>query len=320
MTAALPAVLVTGKVHQRVVERLGDRVELIFAAPAPRPDLPEETLARIRAIAVAGKVSAEWIDALPALEIIANFGVGYDGVDVKKAAQRGIIVTNTPDVLNDEVADTAVALLINTIRRLPQAEEWLRQGKWRSEGPFPLSPLSLRGRKVGILGLGRIGLEIARRLEPFKVHIGYHTRNPRDSLPFTWYETLKEMAHEVDTLISIVPGTPETHRVIDAAVFEALGSNGVFINVGRGSSVDEAALVAALQNGTIAAAGLDVFYDEPNVPEALLDLPNVTLLPHVASASVPTRNAMAELVADNILQWFGTGKPITPVAETPVKP
>ena len=182
------------------------------------------------------------------------------------------------------------------------------------------SPFSMKGRRVGIYGLGRIGLEIARRLEPFKVKIGYHTRTPRDSLPYDYYSSLKEMAQSVDTLISIVPKTPETHKVINADILSALGPQGVFINVGRGWSVDDDALIAALGNGTLGAAGLDVFYDEPNVPAGYLSLPNVSLLPHVASASAPTRDAMADLVSDNIIEWFAKGKPLTPVPETPVKP
>ena len=260
-----------------------------------------------------------WIDTLPNLQIVSNFGVGYDGVDTKKAVERGIIVTHTPDVLNDEVADTTIALLLNTIRRLPRAETYLREGRWKSEGPFPLTPLSLKGRTVGIFGLGRIGLEIAKRLEPFKVRIGYHTRTKREGLHYTYYPSLKAMAEEVDTLVSIVPGTAETHKVFTTEIFSALGPNGVFINVGRGTSVDEEALAAALRDKTIAAAGLDVFYEEPNVPPALLEFDNVSLLPHVASASVPTRNAMADLVVDNLVGWFREKKVITPVPETPVR-
>ncbi|CAM3846599.1 2-hydroxyacid dehydrogenase [Agrobacterium radiobacter] len=312
-------VLVPGKINPRVLERLEGKVEILTVPAGAEPVLPEGAAERINAIAVSGVVNAKWIDALPKLEIIANFGVGYDGVDAKHAATRGIVVTNTPDVLNDEVADTTIALLINTVRRLYQAETWLRDGKWVGEGPFALSPFSLRGRKVGLFGMGRIGQEIAKRLEPFKVEIGYHTRSKRDGLSYTYYGSLKEMAKAVDILICIVPGTPETHKAINAEILTALGPEGVFINVGRGSSVDEDALLEALKSGALGAAGLDVFYAEPKVPEAFLSLPNVSLLPHVASASVPTRNAMADLVADNILGWFKDGTVLTPVPETPVK-
>ncbi len=312
-------VLVPGKIHPRVLERFEGKVEVVSAPADATPSISAEVAERIRAVAVSGGFNAAWIDALPNLEVIANFGVGYDGVDAKHAASRGIVVTNTPDVLNDEVADTTIALLINTVRRLHQAETYLRDGKWVKEGPFALSPFSLRGRTVGLFGMGRIGQEIARRLEPFKVKIGYHTRSKRDELSYTYYSSLTEMAKAVDILICIVPGTPETHKAINAEVLAALGSNGVFINVGRGSSVDEDALIKALQDGTLGAAGLDVFYAEPKVPEAFLSLDNVSLLPHVASASVPTRNAMADLVADNVLGWLSERKVLTPVSETPVK-
>lgn len=318
MSESKAAVLVPGKIHPRVLERFEGKVEVITAPSGPEPTLPEGVAERIAAVAVSGGFSAKWMDALPNLEVIANFGVGYDGVDVKHAASRNIIVTNTPDVLNDEVADTTIALLISTVRRLYAAEKHLREGKWVSEGAFALSPFSLRGRKVGLFGMGRIGQEIAKRLEPFKVEIGYHTRSRRDELSYNYYGSLKEMAQAVDVLICIVPGTAATHKAINADILAALGSNGVFINVGRGSSVDEDALLSALQNGTLGAAGLDVFYEEPKVPEGFLSLPNVTLLPHVASASVPTRNAMADLVADNVLGWLGERKVVTPVPETPV--
>lgn len=312
-------VLVPGKIHPRVLERFEGKVEVVSAPAGATPSISAEVAERIRAVAVSGGFNAAWIDALPNLEVIANFGVGYDGVDAKHAASRGIVVTNTPDVLNDEVADTTIALLINTVRRLYKAETYLRDGKWVNEGPFALSPFSLRGRTVGLFGMGRIGQEIAKRLEPFKIRIGYHTRSKRDELSYTYYSSLTEMAKAVDILICIVPGTPQTHKAINAEVLAALGSNGVFINVGRGSSVDEDALIKALQDGTLGAAGLDVFYAEPKVPEAFLSLDNVSLLPHVASASVPTRNAMADLVADNVLGWLSERKVLTPVPETPVK-
>ena len=313
------AVLVPGRINPRILDRLDQAFELVTAPQAPSAELDAALLARIRGVAVSGKFPSEWFDRLPALEIIANFGVGYDGVDVAKAGERGILVTNTPDVLNDEVADTAIALLLNTVRRLPQAENWLREGRWKKDGPFPLAPLSLKGRHVGVVGLGRIGREIAKRLEPFKVKVSYHTRTPREDLDYTHQASLRAMAEEVDTLISVLPGTAETHKLFNAEIFSALGPQGIFINVGRGTSVDEQALIDALRSDTIAGAGLDVFYDEPNVPAELLEFPNVSLLPHVGSATVPTRNAMADLVVDNLIGWFREGRPITPVPETPVR-
>ena len=309
-------VLVPGKINQRVLDRLADAFEIVRIESAD-PALVTADMRDVKAVAVSGRVPGALMDALPQLEIIANFGVGYDGVEVGHAAEKGIAVSNTPDVLTDEVADTAVGLLLNTLRQLPQAEQWLRQGRWSREGAFPLSPLSLRGRSVGLYGLGRIGLAIAKRLEAFGVSIAYHTRSPREGLSYAYHPTLVGMAGAVDTLVVIVPGTEATRRTVDAEVLAALGGNGVLINVGRGSTVDEQALIAALQAGVIAGAGLDVFENEPQVPEALVALPNVSLLPHVASASVVTRNAMADLVADNILAWFSTGKALTPVPETP---
>jgi lactate dehydrogenase-like 2-hydroxyacid dehydrogenase len=319
MLNARPRILVPGKMSQRVLDRLPDHFEAVFVAAAD-PDLVTADLASsVSGIAVQGKILAGFIDAFPNLEIIANFGVGYDGVDAAHAAKRGVVVTNTPDVLTEEVADTAIGLLLNTLRRFPAAEQWLRQGRWTKDGAFALSPLTLRGRTVGIYGLGRIGLAIARRLEAFGVSIAYHTRTPREGLAYTHYPTLKSMAEAVDTIIVIVPGTDGTRRTVNAEVLEALGPQGVLINVGRGTTVDEAALADSLQRGVIAAAGLDVFENEPHVPDALLALPNVSLLPHVASASQATRNAMADLVVDNLVAWFETGAALTPVAETPFK-
>jgi lactate dehydrogenase-like 2-hydroxyacid dehydrogenase len=311
MSSERIAVLIPGRIHPRVRARLAERFDLVEIDSAEAVDsLTTETRARVRGGAVSGRFPAALIAALPKLDIIGSFGVGYD------AAARGIVVTNTPDVLNDEVADTTIALLLNTLRRFPAAETYLRAGRWAAEGPFPLSPMSLKGRRVGIHGLGRIGLEIAARLVPFKVEISYHTRRPRADVSFTYHDSLLGLARAVDTLISIVPATPETKGAIDTDVLKALGPEGVLINVGRGSTVDQPALIRALQDGTIAAAGLDVFADEPQVPDELIALDNVSLLPHVASASVPTRNAMADLVADNLIGWFDTGKVLTPVPET----
>jgi lactate dehydrogenase-like 2-hydroxyacid dehydrogenase len=311
------AILIPGKIHPRVLETLGKLFDILTVERGDGPTIDRQTASRVRGVASAAGLNAAWIDALPNLEVIANFGVGYDGIDVAHAASKGIVVTNTPDVLNDEVADTAIGLLLNTLRQMPRAENWLRAGNWKPGQSFPLSPFSMKGRHVGLFGLGRIGLEIAKRLEPFKVKISYHTRSRHKDVAYDYFPTLKEMAAAVDTIIAIVPKTAETHRVIDAEILGLLGPDGVLINVGRGWSVDEDALIAALRDGKLGAAGLDVFYDEPVVPEGLLSLPNATLLPHIASASVPTRNAMADLVAENIIQWFTTGRPVTPVPETP---
>jgi lactate dehydrogenase-like 2-hydroxyacid dehydrogenase len=259
------------------------------------------------------------MDALPNLEIIANFGVGYDGVEVGHAASKGIIVTNTPDVLDEEVADTTIGLLLNTLRLLPRAENYMREGRWVKEGAFPLSPLTLRGRHIGMYGMGRIGQQIAHRLEAFNVKISYHTRSPKADIAYDYHASLKALATAVDTLICIVPKTPETRQTVNREIFGALGSNGVMINVGRGWTVHEDDLADALDRRVIAGAGLDVFEVEPCLPERLMTFDNVSLLPHVASASVATRNAMADLVADNLISWFEQGKPMTPVPETPFR-
>jgi len=271
----------------------------------------------IRAVATRGRdrLDARLLTRLPALEIIANFGVGYDSIDVDAAARRGIVVSNTPDVLNDEVADFAVALLLATVRRLPQADRFVRAGQWL-QGNFPLGP-TLRDRTIGLVGMGRIGKRIAQRLAAFEVPIVYHSRTARTDVPYRHYRELVAMAKDVDTLLAILPGGPATKGLIGAEVLAALGPDGILINVARGSVVDEPALALALRSGTILAAGLDVFADEPRVPQALLELDNVVLLPHVGSATHHTRGLMGRLVVDNLLSWFGGRGPLTPVPETP---
>jgi len=275
-----------------------------------------ELAAKVRGLAVMTVISATFIDALPNLQIIANFGVGYDAVDAKHAGSKGVMVTNTPDVLTEEVADTTIGLLLNTVRELPKAAAWLRAGKWVSEGHYPLTRTTLRGRKVGIFGMGRIGQAVARRLEAFGLPISYHNRSRVEGVSYAWHPTLMELARSVDTLISVAPGGAATEKAVGREVLEALGPDGVFINIGRGSTVDEDALAVALGAGTIRAAGLDVFRDEPHVSQALLALDNATLLPHVGSASVHTREAMADLLVDNLSAWFATGRALTPVPET----
>jgi lactate dehydrogenase-like 2-hydroxyacid dehydrogenase len=315
MSAQRAAVLIAGKVHARVRERVEAEFEAVSIEAADAGLMSEETRNRIRGMASGTRISAEFIDSLPNLEVIANFGVGYDAVDAAHAATRKVMVTNTPDVLSDEVADTTVGLLLNTLRELPKAEAYLRAGRWAAEGAYPLTSLSLRGRTIGIFGLGRIGLAIARRLEAFGLPIHYHTRTKRSDVSYTWHPRLIDMASAVDTLIVIVPGGAATEKAVNADILNALGPQGVLINVGRGSTVDEPALIAALADRTIAAAGLDVFADEPNVPQALMDLPNACLLPHVASASVSTRNAMADLVVDNLIEWLAGRPAVTAVPE-----
>jgi lactate dehydrogenase-like 2-hydroxyacid dehydrogenase len=277
---------------------------------------------RIRGMAVSAPVepvNEALMLRFPNLEIIASFGVGYDHVDAKWAGAHGIIVTNTPDVLNEEVADTAVGLLLSTLREFPQAERYLRAGKW-VEKAYQLSKGTLRGRTVGMVGMGRIGKAIARRLEAFGVPVVYHSRNPQPGVDYRYYPKLLDMARDVDTLMVIVPGGAATKNLIDAPVLEALGPDGVLINMARGSVVDEPALIAALKQGKIMSAGLDVFVNEPKVPQELIEMEHIVLFPHLGSASVATRRAMDQLVVDNLLAWAAGTPPLTPVVETPWPP
>jgi lactate dehydrogenase-like 2-hydroxyacid dehydrogenase len=254
----------------------------------------------------------------PKLEIVSSFGVGYDHIDANFAREHNIVVTNTPDVLTEEVADIAMGLLIATLREFIKADRYVRSGLWLTQN-LPLSVGSLRDRKVGMVGMGRIGQAIARRLEASRVPVVYHSRKPADGVTYKHYPDLIEMAKEVDTLVVIVPGGAGTAKMVNAEVMKALGPRGVIINVARGSVVDEQALIAALKSGALLAAGLDVFEKEPNVPDELRNMQNVILLPHIGSASVVTRNAMDQLVVDNLKVWFTGKPPLTPVAETPVK-
>jgi len=283
--------------------------------------LTAEIAAKVRGMAITYNTvrgDAKTLGRLPKLEIISSFGVGYDHVDAAYARDHNIMVTNTPDVLTEEVADIAMGLLISTLREFIKADRYLRSGLWQTQ-QFPLSVGSLRDRKVGMVGMGRIGQAIARRLDASKVPVVYHTRKPAADLSYKHYPDLIEMAKAVDTLIVIVPGGAATNKMINADVMKALGPRGVIINVARGTVVDEQALIAALKSGTILAAGLDVFEREPHVPDELKAMQNVVLLPHIGSASVVTRNAMDQLVVDNIKAWFAGKPPMTPVPETPAK-
>jgi lactate dehydrogenase-like 2-hydroxyacid dehydrogenase len=259
-----------------------------------------------------GRIDAALMDRFPKLACISTFGVGFEHIDVAQAAARGIIVTNTPGVHTEEVADTTLGLLLCTVRELPQAMRHLQQGRW-PQGSYRLSPTTLRGRTIGMVGMGRIGQAIARRIEAFGLPIVYHARRPNAGVPYRHYPKLTDMARDVDTLIVIVPGGPETRHLVNAEVLDALGPDGVLVNVARGSVVDEAALVAALRDRRIMAAGLDVFEREPHVPQELIDMDNVVLFPHVGSASVATRAAMDRLLVDNLLSWARRDGPLTPV-------
>jgi lactate dehydrogenase-like 2-hydroxyacid dehydrogenase len=284
-----------------------------------RDALLREVAPRIRACAIGShfRCDGPFMQGLPRLEIVANFGVGYDSVDAVWAGQHGIVVTNTPDVLTEEVADTALGLLLMTVRELPQSERWLRAGHWTAKGPYPLTRSTMRGKTIGIVGLGRIGKAIAKRCEAFGLEIAYYGRNRQADVPYRYVDSLEGLAHEVDILMVVAPGTAETYRMIDAKVLRALGPDGILVNIGRGTVVDEPALVEALRKGEIFAAGLDVFEHEPKVPAELIAMDNVVLLPHVGSGSRHTRRLMGELVVDNIRSWAEGRGPLTPVAETP---
>ena len=269
----------------------------------------------ILADGVAYPISAAVVGRFPKLELVANLGVGYDNIDVAACAARGVVVTNTPDVLTEETADTAFGLLLCAIRQFPQADRYLREGKWLKTG-FPLTA-SLRGRTMGIVGLGRIGRAIARRGEAFGLKIIYNGRKAQADAPWPFYERLEDMARACDILMVSTPGGPATRNLIDAKILDALGPQGVLINIARGSVVDEPALIAALREGRILSAGLDVFAGEPDVPAELIAMDHVVLLPHVGSASHATRDAMSALVVDNALSYAAGRGPLTPVAETP---
>ena len=274
---------------------------LLSAPPAP-----------IRALVGNGgsQVPADLLARLPDLEIITLCGVGYDGVDLAACRERGVRLTNTPDVLTDDVADLATALVLMTSRRLVEANRFLHQGHWLT-GQFPLAS-ALRGKTAGILGLGRIGKAIATRLSALGMAIAYHGRQSQ-SVPYTYHATLTGLASAADFLVLACPGGPATHHLVDASVLAALGPTGTLINIARGSVVDESALTHALESGQILTVGLDVFEHEPHVPAALLNHPHAVLLPHVGSATVETRTAMGQLCLDNLHAHFSGAPLLTPV-------
>jgi lactate dehydrogenase-like 2-hydroxyacid dehydrogenase len=252
-------------------------------------------------------MDAATMDRLPNLKLIAHFGVGVDSVDTQAAKARGIAVTNTPDVLTEEVADLTLALLLATVRRIPQGDRYVREGKWL-RGPFPLTD-TVQGKRLGIIGMGRIGRAIARRAEAFNLRIAYQGPNRKDDLAWPYFADPVALAKEADILVAACPGGEATRGLVSREVIEALGPHGVLVNISRGSVVDEPALIAALEEGRLGAAGLDVFADEPRVPAALAALDNVVLQPHVGSATHPTRAAMGQLVLDNLDAFFA-GRPL----------
>jgi lactate dehydrogenase-like 2-hydroxyacid dehydrogenase len=321
MTATKREVVLLGPLKPVIVEGLDAACTVYKAAEAKDRDAFLSEHAHVRAIAcsdTAYKIPGDLMALFPKLQIVASFGVGYDHMDAKWAAAHSVILTNTAGVLTEEVADTALGLLLCTVREFPQAERYLRAGKW-TERAYPLTKASLRNRTVGMVGMGAIGQAIARRLDAMKVPVVYHTRQKRSGLPYRHYPNLLSMARDVDALLVIVPGGAATTNLINAEVLDALGPNGILINMARGSVVDEPALIEALKDKRIMAAGLDVYVKEPEVPAELIAMDNVVLLPHVGSGSVDTRNKMDQLVVDNIAAWAAGEPPLTPVPETPFK-
>jgi lactate dehydrogenase-like 2-hydroxyacid dehydrogenase len=323
MTSEKPDILLIGAAKPVIANGLAPLFNVHRLSEAKDRDAFIAGLAdRVRGFAVTFSnipIDGTLMSRFPRLEIVSSFGVGYDHIDAKWAHEHGIVATNTPDVLNEEVADTALGLLLCTVREFPQAERYLRAGKWTGKA-YPLTKATLRDRTVGMVGMGRIGKAIARRLEAFGVPVVYHSRNPQPGVAYRHYPGLVDMARDVDTLMVIVPGGAATQNMINAEVLDALGPTGILINMARGSVVDEPALIRALKEKKIFSAGLDVYVTEPEVPKELLEMDNIVLFPHLGSASEWTRIKMDQLVVDNLVSWAAGKGPLTPVAETPWPP
>ncbi len=314
-----PALLVLGRLPAPYDAKLQERfichqaIEHSEVAPIIAAHGREfEAIALINEIGV----NAALIESLPALAMIANFGAGYDDIDLSAAAARGLVVTNTPDVTTEEVADVAMALLVMAVRNLGAAERFLRAGKWSETSAFPLSVGTLRGRRLGIFGYGRIGQAVARRASAFGLEVAYHSRRPVPGSAARHFPSLREMAAHVDTLMICAAGGTGTRHSINGDILELLGSQGILVNISRGSVVDTAALTQALRAHRILGAALDVYEGEPRVPPALLELDNIVLMPHLGSGSQHTHRMMAKLTYDNLVAWFETGRPLTAIVES----
>ncbi len=281
---------------------------------AKDPDALIASLAsHLRGVATGGerKLGAEFLAKLPKLEIISSFGVGYDGIDVAAATAAGVKVTNTPGVLSKEVADMTLAMILAWYRKVVEGDAYVRSGAW-SKGPMALQRRAY-GRKCGIAGMGRIGQEIARRCEAFDMEIAYFSRSAKADLAYRFEPDLTALARWADMLVVIIPGGGETEKIVSREVIEALGPDGMLLNIARGSVVDEAALLDALETGRLGGAALDVFLNEPNPDPRFRALDNVLLQPHVGSATIETRTDMGQLVVDNLRRWYDRGETITPV-------
>ena len=305
-----PEIILTAQGHAGTMAKLQSEFTChkLFEAPDKKAFF-EKHAATVRGLATFGPlpVDGKLMDALPKLEIVSNFGVGVDAINLDDAKKRGIIVTNTPDVLNDCVADTALALVLMALRKFPQSEVYLRQGLWATKGAYPLTT-SAGGKTLGILGLGRIGEAIAKRALACGMKIRYHNRRKKE-VPYPYDPDPVTLAKNCDVLMVVTPGGPETQGMINAKVLDALGPQGYLVKIARGSVVDEPVLLRYLQEKRIAGAGLDVFADEPRVPPAFFTLDNAVLLPHVGSATVETRKAMGDLQIENLRRHF-SGQPV----------
>ena len=315
-TRTKPVLLTTRDLSERMIGRLQAAWRVIYIEDLDDPDPGlDDHGDQVTGLLPPGhmRIDGALMDRLPNLKVISTYGVGYDAIDAAAAAARGIFVAHTPGVLNDEVANTTILLVLAVYRDVINQDAYLRSGQWAADGPAPLTR-SIAGSTVGFLGMGRIGQAIAEKLGVFGVDILYHTRSPKD-VPFDYCPDLVNMATRSDVLIVITPGGAATDKLVNKNVLDALGPRGTLINIARGSVVDEAALIDALTEGRLGAAGLDVFADEPNVPPALVAMKNVVLLPHVGSATQATRQAMGDLACDNLDVWLTTGRPLRPVPE-----
>lgn len=310
-----PRLLLLGEPSEAHVDRLAASFDMVQVRNTEEQASAVSKDPSFKAIALFGHwiLGEDDFAQLPDLKVISSFGVGYDHIDADAAAARDILVSHTPDVLNEEVADTTLMLWLAVSRELIPSDRWARSGAWEEKGNYPLTR-TIRNRTVGILGMGRIGQEIAQTIAPFSPTILYHSRSAKD-VPFEYVSDLVEMARRSDVLIVITPGGPATKHLVNAKVIDALGPEGILINVARGSVVDEAALTEALVEGRLGGAGLDVFEEEPRITDALKPLESVVLLPHVGSASLETRTAMADLVCANLEQWNKDGTVQKPVPE-----
>jgi hydroxypyruvate reductase len=305
-----PEIIITARGHAGTMATLQNEFTThLLSEASDRTAFLKQHAGTVRGLATFGPmaVDGKLMDALPKLEIISNFGVGVDAINLDDAKKRNIIVTNTPDVLNECVADTALALVLNTVRKFPQSETYLRGGNWASRGAYPLTS-SVGGKTLGVLGLGRIGEAIASRAAACGMKIRYHNRKRKD-VPYPYDPDPVTLARNSDVLLVVTPATAETSRIINAKVLDALGPEGYLVNIARGSVVDEPVLLRYLQEKKIGGAGLDVFADEPRVPPEFFTLDNAVLFPHVGSATVETRKAMGDLQIENLRLHF-SGKPV----------